>query len=134
MGSRWKVRTLSACKVLHVEDVPEDRSRVKQALAGLGVTLLEAVDGQEGLAVARRELPDLVLLDLSLPLLDAWQLLARLKGDGATRRVMVVALTAFAIGSEESRVRSAGGDGYLGKPVDPAGLARLVEGLLERVR
>lgn len=120
------MKSLLHCKVLHVEDVEENRRVVRQILTRLGVTLLEAVDGEQGVAMARRELPDLILMDLSLPLLDGWQATARLKSDPSTRHIPIIAVTAHAMIGDEQRARAAGCDGYVSKPLDVVAFGDLV--------
>ena len=83
--------------------------------AGYGV--LSAVDAEAGLALARTEQPDLVLMDIQLPGMDGLQATAVLKGDPATRDIPVIALTALAMKGDEERIRAAGCDGYIAKPL-----------------
>jgi CheY-like chemotaxis protein len=125
------MKSLVSCKVLHVEDVEENRRVVRQILARLGVTLHEAVDGEQGVNMARRELPDLILMDLSLPVLDGWQATARLKADPATRHIPIVAVTAHAMAGDEQRARAAGCDGYVTKPLDVVAFQNMVSTLLQ---
>jgi two-component system, cell cycle response regulator DivK len=123
-------RSLMQCKVLVVEDVEENRLVVRQILGRLGVTLLEAVDGREGVALARREMPDLVLMDLSLPILDGWEATRQLKADPTTAHIPVIAVTAHAMAGDEQRARDAGCDGYVAKPLDVVTFGRYVERVL----
>jgi two-component system cell cycle response regulator DivK len=124
------MKSLLTCKVLHVEDVEENRRVVRQILARLGVTLIEAVDGEQGVQAAKRELPDLILMDLSLPVLDGWQATARLKADPATRHIPIVAVTAHAMAGDEQRARAAGCDGYVAKPLDVVAFQSMVSSML----
>jgi two-component system response regulator len=105
-------------KVLLVEDLEENRRVIRLLARRMGVTLLEAADGQEGLDVAHRELPDVILMDLSLPILDGWTATTRLKADPETAHIPVIALTAHAMAIDEQRARQAGCDGYVAKPID----------------
>jgi CheY-like chemotaxis protein len=105
-------------KVLLVEDLEENRRVIRLLARRMGITLLEAADGQEGLDVAHREMPDVILMDLSLPILDGWTATTRLKADPATAHIPVIALTAHAMAIDEQRARQAGCDGYVAKPID----------------
>ena len=112
--------------VLHVEDLEDNRGLVRQIIARIGARLLEAVDGDEGVRIARREKPDLILMDLSLPVLDGWQATTLLKSDPETKDIPVVALTAHAMAGDEQRARQAGCDDYMAKPIDPEKLQTLL--------
>src|SRR5688572_25006069 len=82
-----------------------------------GHTVIKAVDAEAGLTLARTQLPDLILMDIQLPGMDGFQATALLKGDPATRAIPVVALTALAMKGDEERIRAAGCDGYIAKPI-----------------
>jgi PAS domain S-box-containing protein len=103
-------------RVLYVEDSAQNRDVVRRYLAGV-FEVLEAEDGEHGLDRAQREVPDLVLMDLSLPRLDGWEATRRLKA-GPLKSIPVVALTAHASREDQARAKAAGCDGYLTKPVD----------------
>lgn len=113
-----KESTLSEKKVLLVEDLEENRRVIRLLARRMGVTLVEAVDGQEGLDKAHSEKPDVILMDLSLPILDGWTATTRLKADPETAHIPVIALTAHAMAIDEQRARQAGCDGYVAKPID----------------
>lgn len=122
--------SFSQYKVLHVEDLEDNRGIVRQLARRMGVTLLEAGDGLEGVEMARRELPDVILMDLSLPLMDGWEATTQLKADPSTCRIPVIALTAHAMAGDEQRARAAGCDGYVAKPIDLVPFQRLLEQVL----
>ena len=82
-----------------------------------GHTVIRAVDAEAGLTLARAQLPDLILMDIQLPGMDGLQATALLKGDAATRGIPVLALTALAMKGDEERIRAAGCDGYIAKPI-----------------
>ncbi len=103
-------------RVLYVEDSAQNRDVVRRYLAGI-FEVIEAEDGEHGLDRARRDTPDLILMDLSLPRLDGWEATRRLKA-GPEAVIPVVALTAHASREDQARARAAGCDGYLTKPVD----------------
>ena len=93
-------------KILVVEDDTDNRRIVTKVLSVEGYTVIEAVDGNEALALTRAERPDLILMDLALPNMDGWEATRQIKADAALRHIPVVALTAFAMrGDEEHRAR-----------------------------
>jgi CheY-like chemotaxis protein len=117
-------------RVLYVEDSPQNRDVVRRYLHGV-FDLLEAEDGEHGLDRAQRELPALILMDLSLPRLDGWEATRRLKS-GPLRTIPVVALTAHASREDEERARAAGCDGFLTKPVGRDLLIQTIQQHLKR--
>lgn len=104
--------------VLHIEDNEYNRKIVRQLLSRTTYRLLEAADGEEGLAVAKRELPDLILMDVQLPGIDGIEALGRIRADERTVSIPVVALTAQAMTGDRERFLDSGFDGYISKPVD----------------
>jgi two-component system cell cycle response regulator DivK len=104
-------------KVLIVEDTPANMKLAVFLLQSAGHTVLSATDAEAGLTLARDELPDLILMDIQLPGIDGLEAAAVLKGDDATRAIPVVALTALVMKGDEERIRSAGCDGYIAKPM-----------------
>lgn len=92
-------------RILHVEDLEDNRGIVRQLARRMGVTLLEAGDGLEGVTLAKRELPDAILMDLSLPIMDGWEAPTQLKADPTTREIPITALTAHAMAGDEQRAR-----------------------------
>jgi two-component system, cell cycle response regulator DivK len=104
-------------RILIVEDVEVNRDLLVQFLEE-EYTLFLAVDGAEGLAAAARHRPDLILMDLSLPVLDGWEAIRRLKSDAELAPIPVIALTAHAMSGDEERARAAGCDDFLTKPID----------------
>ncbi len=118
-GERWPVvtRQPDVATVLVVEDNPANMTLATFLLKSAGYAVLSAVDAEAGLALARTEQPDLVLMDIQLPGMDGLQATAVLKGDAATRDIPVIALTALAMKGDEERIRAAGCDGYIAKPL-----------------
>jgi two-component system cell cycle response regulator DivK len=104
-------------KVLVVEDVDFNRELVVQFLENK-YHVIEAVNGQEGVELAGRERPDLILMDLSLPVMDGWEATRRLKANDDLRSIPVIALTAHAMVGDEEKALAAGCDDYLVKPLD----------------
>ncbi len=105
-------------KILIVEDNELSRDMLSRRLRRKGYEVLVATDGQEGIAMAQRELPDLVLMDLSLPDLDGWEATRRLKTDAKTQSIPVIALTAHAMSGDREKALDAGCDEYDTKPID----------------
>ena len=104
-------------KVLIVEDNPANMTLAVFLLESAGHTVITATTAEAGLALARDEQPDLVLMDIQLPAMDGLQATVLLKGDDATRAIPVIALTALAMKGDEERIRAAGCDGYIAKPL-----------------
>jgi two-component system cell cycle response regulator DivK len=103
--------------VLVVEDNPANMTLATFLLKSAGYAVLSATDAEAGLAMARTEQPDLVLMDIQLPGMDGLEACAILKKSQATRDIPVIALTALAMKGDEERIRAAGCDGYIAKPL-----------------
>jgi two-component system cell cycle response regulator DivK len=104
-------------KILVVEDNPDNMMLTVMLLHSAGHTVLSAIDAEAGLTLARDGLPDLILMDVHLPGMDGLEATVMLKRDEATRTIPVVALTALAMKGDEERIRAAGCDGYIAKPM-----------------
>ena len=111
-------------KLLLVEDNEMNRDMLSRRLTRRGYEVAIAIDGAEGLAMAQSEHPDLVLMDMSLPVMDGWEATRRVKADAATRAIPVIALTAHALVEDRERATAAGCDDFDTKPVE---LPRLLE-------
>ena len=103
--------------VLIVEDNPANMRLAVFLLESAGHTVLGATDAEAGLTLAREEHPDLILMDIQLPGIDGLEATRQLKRDDATRAIPVIALTALAMKGDEERIRAAGCDGYIAKPI-----------------
>jgi len=119
-------------KILLVEDNEMNRDMLSRRLIRSGYEVVLAVDGAQGVAMAASDAPDLVLMDMSLPVLDGWEATRRLKSDPATRGLPVIALTAHAMAGDEKKAREAGCDDFDTKPVEYARLLSKIEGLLQK--
>jgi len=119
-------------KILLVEDNEMNRDMLSRRLARKGYQVVLAVDGQSGVEMAQTEAPDLVLMDMSLPVLDGWEATRRLKAAPATQHIPVIALTAHAMSSDRDKALEAGCDDYDTKPVELARLLGKIEALLSR--
>lgn len=111
-------------KVLLVEDNEMNRDMLFRRLTRNGYDVVIAVNGQEGVEMAARERPDLILMDMSLPVLDGWEATRKLKADPATASIPVIALTAHAMESDREKALAAGCDDFDTKPIE---LPRLLE-------
>ncbi|MBX3746796.1 MAG: response regulator [Verrucomicrobiae bacterium] len=117
-------------RILLVEDNEMNRDMLSRRLQRRGFEILCAVDGHEGLDLAARERPDLILMDMSLPGVDGWEVTRRLKADPTLRQIPVIALTAHAMSTDEDQARAAGCDDYDTKPVELARLLGKIGALL----
>jgi CheY-like chemotaxis protein len=116
-------------KILVVEDVEFNRDLVVQLLED-AYEIITAADGAEGLRLAERERPDLILMDLSLPIVDGWEATRRIKADEELKQIPIIALSAHAMTGDEEKARQSGCDDYLSKPLDEDLLFAKIERLL----
>jgi two-component system, cell cycle response regulator DivK len=112
--------------ILLVEDNEDNLVVYRTILEHVGYRVIEARDGEEGVTRAREQLPDLILMDISIPKIDGWEATQRLKADG-TRGIPIIALTAHALEEDRQKAIQAGCDGYLAKPVEPRRVVQEVE-------
>ncbi len=116
--------------ILIVEDNEVNRDVLSRRLIRRGFRVVMAADGPQGLAMARTDAPDLILMDLGLPEIDGWECTRRLKADPRTRAIPVIALTAHAMLGERDRALAAGCDEFDTKPIDFPGLLLKIDALL----
>lgn len=119
-------------KILLVEDNEMNRDMLSRRLIRRGYEVIIALDGESGLAIAATETPDLILMDMSLPVLDGWEATRRLKADRNTQSIPVIGLTAHAMSSDREKAMEAGCDDYDTKPVELPRLLEKIEALLTR--
>jgi CheY-like chemotaxis protein len=105
-------------RILLVEDNPENRDMLSRRLVRRGYQVTFAMDGAEAISLTKSEKPDIVLMDLSLPVIDGWEATRRLKIDAATMEIPIIALTAHAMAGDRERAMAAGANDYDTKPVD----------------
>jgi len=117
-------------RILLVEDNEMNRDMLSRRLQRKGYSVLIAVDGEQGLATAHSEMPDLILMDISLPFIDGYEVTRRLKANPRTRHIPVIALTAHALLTDRDKAMKAGCNDYDTKPVDFGRLTEKIENLL----
>jgi two-component system, cell cycle response regulator DivK len=119
-------------KILLVEDEEMNRDMLSRRLERRGYQVVIAVDGGQGLRLARSEAPDLILMDMSLPVLDGWQATRQLKAAPTTQAIPILALTAHAMAGDREKALEAGCDDYDTKPIEFARLLNKIQGLLAK--
>jgi CheY-like chemotaxis protein len=112
--------------ILVVDDNPANLKLLRMLLVGESYDVRTAGDAGEALAILQQFRPRLILMDLQMPGMDGFELTRRLKGDVATRDIVIIALTAYAMKGDEEKARAAGCDGYVSKPIDTRSLPDLV--------
>jgi len=117
-------------KILYVEDNEDNVYVVKSRLTRAGFTILIAADGEQGVAMASTEQPDLILMDLSLPVLDGWEATRRIKAAPETKHIPVVALTAHAMAGDREKALAAGCNDFDTKPIELPRLLQKIRALL----
>lgn len=119
-------------KLLLVEDNEMNRDMLSRRLQRRGYEVIPAVDGEEGVKMAKSEAPDLILMDMSLPLLDGWEATLQLKAAPETQSIPILALTAHAMSGDREKAIEAGCDDYDTKPVEFSRLLAKIEALLQK--
>ena len=117
---------MSQQTILYIEDNEYNRKLVRQLMSRTSYRLIEAVDGEAGLTLARRELPDLVLMDVQLPKMSGLEATRALKADARTSHIPVIVITSFALSGDREKATEAGATGYIAKPYSPRELLALV--------
>ena len=117
-------------KILIVEDNEMNRDMLSRRLARRGYEIAMAVDGEEGIAAAKTQTPDLILMDMSLPVVDGWEATRRLKADHGTRAIPVIGLTAHAMAGDREKALEAGCEDFDTKPVDFPRLRAKIQALI----
>jgi two-component system, cell cycle response regulator DivK len=117
-------------RILAVEDTEDNRQILRDLFAGQDYDLIEAADGAEGVAMAKSHKPDLILMDIQLPVIDGYEATRRIKADPALRHIPVIAVTSYALSGDEAKTKAAGCDAYVAKPFSPRALLAKVKELL----
>jgi two-component system cell cycle response regulator DivK len=119
-------------RVLVVEDHEENRRIVRLLLASAGIEMIEAVTGEDGVAAAERERPDLILMDIQLPGLDGYEATRRIKANPAVRHIPIIVVTSYALSGDDVKAFEAGCDAYVTKPFVPRELLAKVREFLAK--
>jgi len=114
---------MNRSRILVIEDNQDSMTFISDILVSLKYVVLQAADGEQGVAMAAAEHPDLILMDLSLPRLDGWSATRRIKADPALQHIPIIALTAHAMIGDRQRALAAGCDDYVSKPINLSELA-----------
>ena len=123
---------MSKGRILVVEDNMDNYELVRFILERAGYDVFLAVNGRDGVAAARLQRPDLILMDLGMPEMDGWNAAQKLKADDATKSIPLYALTAHTLPSERRRAIEAGCDGYVSKPIHMNGFLNMIEGAFSK--
>ena len=113
-------------KILVVEDTEDNRRILRDLLSMAGYDMVEAHDGAQGVAKATEHKPDLILMDIQMPVMDGYEATRRIKADPALSHIPVIAVTSYALSGDEAKTRAAGCDGYVAKPFSPRQLLQKV--------
>src|SRR5215831_17978449 len=103
-------------RILVIEDTEDNRQIIRDLLSSVGYELIEAVDGAEGVVIAQKERPDLILMDIQLPEIDGYEATRRIRAIPELARTPIIAVTSYALSGDEAKTREAGCDGYIAKP------------------
>ena len=120
---------MSRC-ILVVEDQMDNRQILRDLLGNAGYTLVEAENGEEALAAVAKQRPDLILMDIQLPVMDGYEATRRIKSDPATKSIPIIVITSYALSGDEGKARAAGCDAYVTKPYSPRQLLAKVREFL----
>ena len=121
---------MSEKKILYVEDNEMNRKIVRDLLKRTKYVLVEAHDGEAGVAAALEQRPNLILMDIQLPKISGMEAMRRIRADAATANIPIVAITSFALSGDEQKAKEAGATAYLAKPYSPFDLLNLIRKLL----
>jgi two-component system, cell cycle response regulator DivK len=117
-------------RILVVEDQEDLRGVLRTLLTGSGYEMIEAVDGQAGVEKAKSDRPDLILMDIQMPVLDGYDATRQIKADPNLKAIPIIAVSSFAMKGDEEKARAAGCDHYVTKPYSPVQLLRIIRGFL----
>jgi two-component system, cell cycle response regulator DivK len=118
-------------RILVIEDQPDNRTILRDLLTAAGYVVLEAEDGEAGIAKALTEQPDLILMDIQMPLVDGYEATRRIKASPGMAATPIIAVTSYALAGDEAKTRAAGCDGYIAKPFSPRALLAEVRRIVE---
>ena len=118
-------------RILVIEDTENNRRILNDLLTRAGFEVVEANDGEKGVAMAAERKPDLILMDIQLPIVDGYEATRRIKSDPALRGISIIAVTSYALSGDEAKARAAGCDGYVAKPFSPREILATVREFLK---
>ena len=119
-------------RILMIEDSEDNRQIIRDLMESVGYNLIEAEDGAAGVAMAIEHRPDLILMDIQLPVMDGYEACRRIKADPELRHIPIIAVTSYALSGDETKTKAAGCDGYVAKPFSPRQLLAKMNEFLER--
>jgi len=117
-------------RILIIEDQDDNRTIMRDLLNTAGYRLIEAVDGEEGVKLAQSERPDLILMDIQLPILDGYEATRRIRASVELKSIPIIAVTSYALSGDDAKARAAGCDSYVAKPFSPRELLAKVREFL----
>lgn len=117
-------------RILVVEDQEDNRRILRDLLTNAGFELIEATTGEEGVRLAVRNHPDLILMDVQMPVLDGHEATKRIKAQPELRSIPIIVVTSYALSGDEAKAKAAGADGYVAKPFSPRALLATIRRLL----
>jgi len=117
--------------ILVVEDQEDNRQILRDLLGSAGYEMIEADNGEDAIAMATAHRPDLILMDIQLPILDGYEATRRIKGNPALRQIPIIAVTSYALSGDDVKALEAGCDAYVTKPFDPAELLERIRGYVK---
>jgi two-component system, cell cycle response regulator DivK len=118
-------------RILVVEDQPDNRQIIRDMLAPTGYEITEVENGEEALAAIAKQRPDLILMDIQLPVMDGYEATRRIKADPALQSIPIIAVTSYALSGEDKKARDAGCDEYVPKPFSPRHLLAKIRNFLQ---
>jgi two-component system, cell cycle response regulator DivK len=121
-------------RILVVEDQEDNRRIIRDLLMSAGYELIEAVDGEAGVRLAETERPDLILMDIQLPVLDGYEATRRIKQNPELRHIPIIVVTSYALSGDDAKAMAAGSDAYVAKPFSPRQLLATIRKFLPEAR
>jgi two-component system cell cycle response regulator DivK len=118
-------------RILVVEDHEDNRQILRDLLASAGYEMIEAENGEAGVAAATAQVPDLILMDIQLPILDGYEATRRIKANPALKAIPIIVVTSYALSGDEDKARAAGCDAYIAKPYSPRQLLARIREFLD---
>jgi two-component system, cell cycle response regulator DivK len=119
-------------RILVIEDQEDNRAILRDLLTTVGYELVEAVNGADGVAKAEAEKPDLILMDIQMPVMDGYEATRRINAIPACASIPVIAVTSYALSGDEAKTRAAGCDGYVAKPYSPRQMLATIRSFLDK--